>query len=197
MPRSGWRGGLGRKVGEGFYRYVDGVALVPAVAKLPPVWIPARAARRAELLQLLKDLGATIETGAQPSQRAPIVVASLGHDVTTVAAVQQLEPGRTVGIDMLLPDGAVKRRVLATNPATRSDMRAAAHALFARIGKAVSVMSAVTSSAFVDCVGVDQWTGDARTRARARPRRSPPPSRLYTQHPLNDIFGNETQHPQG
>ncbi|WP_143902311.1 3-hydroxyacyl-CoA dehydrogenase [Tepidimonas thermarum] len=139
-------GVLGRKVGEGFYRYADGQAQVPpeppvpAVTALPPVWVPGRAARRAELLQLLKDLGATIETAAQPSEQALIVVAPLGHDVTTVAAVERLDPGRTVGIDMVLPDAAVKRRVLATNPATRSDMRAAAHALLARDGKAVSVI---------------------------------------------------------
>ena len=139
-------GVLGRKVGEGFYRYVDGQPqlppepAVPHVTTLPPVWVPGRAARRAELLQLLKDLGAQIETAAQPSPDALIVVAPLGHDVTTVAAVERLDPGRTVGIDMMLPDGAVKRRVLATNPATRSDMRAAAHALLARDGKAVSVI---------------------------------------------------------
>lgn len=139
-------GVVGRKVGEGFYRYLDGQAQLPpeppapVVEALPPVWVPARAARRPELLQLLKDLGATIETAAQPSERALIVVAPLGHDVTTVAAVERLDPGRTIGIDMLLPDAAVKRRVLATNPATRHDMRAAAHALFARDGKAVSVI---------------------------------------------------------
>jgi 3-hydroxybutyryl-CoA dehydrogenase len=137
---------LGRKVGEGFYRYVDGQAQlspeppVPTVAALPPVWVPERAARRSELLQLLHHLGAAIESGPQPSPQALIVVAPLGHDVTTVAAVERLDPGRTVGIDMMLPDAAVKRRVLCTNPATRADMRAAAHALFARDGKAVSLI---------------------------------------------------------
>jgi 3-hydroxybutyryl-CoA dehydrogenase len=45
-----------------------------------------------------------------------------------------------VGIDMLIDDAQTKRRVLATNPATRVDMRDAAHALFARDGKAVSVI---------------------------------------------------------
>jgi len=139
-------GMLGKKVGEGFYRYVDGQAQVPPepaapqVAALPPVWVPARAARRAELYQLLKDLGATIETAQQPSDKALILVAPLGHDVTTVAAVERLDASRTVGIDMMLPDAAVKRRVLATNPATRPDMRDAAHALFAKDGKAVSVI---------------------------------------------------------
>ena len=139
-------GVVGRKSGEGFYKYVDGVAQVaaeppaPQVAELPPVWVSTRAARRAELLQLLKDLGAKIETGASPSMNALTLVAPLGFDVTTVAVVERLDPARTVGIDMLIDDKATKRRVLATNPATRSDFAQAAHALFARDGKAVSVI---------------------------------------------------------
>ena len=137
---------LGRKTSEGFYRYEAGKqqvppeAPVPQVESMPPVWVSSRAARRAELYQLLKDLGATIETGASPSAQALTLVAPLGFDITTVAVVERLDPSRTVGIDMLIDDAATKRRVLATNPATRSDMRDAAHALFARDGKAVSVI---------------------------------------------------------
>lgn len=137
---------LGRKTGEGFYRYEGSVAQVaaeapvPEVAELPPVWVSPRAARRSELLQLLKDLGAKIETGQSPSLQALTLVAPLGFDITTVAVVERLDPARTVGIDMLIDDAATKRRVLATNPATRTDMRDAAHALFARDGKAVSVI---------------------------------------------------------
>ncbi len=139
-------GVVGKKVGEGFYAYVDGAAQiapeppVPQVAELPPVWVSTRAARRAELYQLLKDLGAKIETGQSPSPNALSLVAPLGFDVTTVAVVERLDPARTIGIDMLIDDAATKRRVLATNPATRTDMRDAAHALFARDGKAVSVI---------------------------------------------------------
>lgn len=139
-------GVVGRKTGEGFYRYVDGVAQVPAeppvpqVEQMPPVWVSPRASRRAELLQLLKNLGGRIETGQSPSMEALTLVAPLGFDITTVAVVERLDPARTVGIDMLIDDAATKRRVLATNPATREDMRNAAHALFARDGKAVSVL---------------------------------------------------------
>jgi 3-hydroxybutyryl-CoA dehydrogenase len=139
-------GMVGRKAGQGFYRYVEGKAQVPAdpaapqVGEFPPVWVSTRAARRSELFQLLKDLGAKIETGASPSLHALSLVAPLGFDVTTVAVVERLDPARTVGIDMLIEDAATKRRVLATNPATRTDMRDAAHALFARDGKAVSVI---------------------------------------------------------
>jgi len=139
-------GVVGKKVGEGFYKYVNGVAQIspepaaPIVENIPSVWLSPRAARRAELLQLLKDLGATIETGASPSPTALTLVAPLGFDITTVAVVERLDPARTVGIDMLIADAATKRRVLATNPATRIDMRDAAHALFARDGKPVSVV---------------------------------------------------------
>lgn len=139
-------GVVGKKVGEGFYRYEQGAALVPAeppvpqVASLPPVWVSPKAARRAEIYQLLKNLGASIETAQAPSAQALILVAPLGLDVTTLAAVERLDATRTVGIDMMLEDAATRRRVLATNPATRPDMRDAAHALFARDGKAVSVV---------------------------------------------------------
>ena len=137
---------LGRKTGEGFYRYVDGSPQVapepaaPAVDALPPVWVSPRAARRAQLLQLLKNFGASIETAATPSESALILVAPLGFDITTIAVVERLDPARTIGIDMLVDDASTRRRVLATNPATRTDMREAAHALMARDGKPVSVI---------------------------------------------------------
>ena len=139
-------GVLGRKSGEGFYRYADGAAQVPAeapvptIGPLPPVWVSPRAARRTEIYQLLKDLGASIETAAAPSAKALCLVAPLGFDITTVAVVEGLDPSRTVGIDMLINDASTRRRVLATNPASREDMRDAAHALFARDGKPVSVL---------------------------------------------------------
>ena len=139
-------GMLGRKTGEGFYKYEGGVMQVapevpaPVVAEMPPVWVSPRASRRSELLQLLKNLGASIETGASASPQALMLVAPLGFDITTVAVVERLDPARTIGIDMLIDDAASKRRVLATNPATRTDMRDAAHALFARDDKAVSVI---------------------------------------------------------
>lgn len=137
---------LGRKTGEGFYRYDNGIAQIapeppaPTVTEMPPVWVSPRAARRAELLLLLKNLGAKIETGASPSPQALTLVAPLGFDVTTVAVVERLDPARTLGVDMLFDDSSTRRRVIATNPATRADMRAAAHALLARDGKPVSVI---------------------------------------------------------
>jgi 3-hydroxybutyryl-CoA dehydrogenase len=66
---------LGRKTGQGFYRYTEGRAeqpaepAVPQVQALPPVWVSARAARRNEIYQLLKNLGARIETAQAPASR--------------------------------------------------------------------------------------------------------------------------------
>lgn len=137
---------LGKKTGMGFYAYDNGTAIKPDaaqppnVAAFPPVWVSPKAARRAELYQLLKSLSAKIETAANPSAQALILVAPLGFDVTTVAAVERLDATRTVGIDMLLDDASTHRRVLATNPATRADMRDAAWALFSQDGKPVSVI---------------------------------------------------------
>ncbi len=139
-------GVVGKKVGEGFYKYEGGVAQVPPeprvpeVVNLPPVWLPPQATRRADLQALIEKLGAVVENGERPSDQALIVVAPLGFDITTVAAVGRLDPARTVGIDMLVEDQATKRRVIATNPATKPAMRDAAHALFARDGKPVSVI---------------------------------------------------------
>ena len=137
---------LGRKTGEGFYKYIEGTMQVspevaaPMVDEIPPIWVSPRASRRSQILQLLQKLGAKIETGVSASPHALMLVAPLGFDITTVAVVERLDPARTVGIDMLIDDAATKRRVLATNPATRVDMRDVAHALFARDGKPVSVI---------------------------------------------------------
>jgi 3-hydroxybutyryl-CoA dehydrogenase len=114
-------GGMLAQDGEGFYRYRMAQQLPPE----PPAPQVARcrrcgcrpAPRRAELYQLLKNLGATSRPAA-PSP-GPDLVAPLGFDVTTVAVVERLDPARTVGIDMLIDDAAT-RRVLATNPATRA-----------------------------------------------------------------------------
>lgn len=148
-------GALGKKVHQGFYDYdenghqklastrtqyprnaIDNVAKVA----WPPVWISPNAARRAQLIDLSNKLGAKIETGRTPSLDALTLVAPLGWDCTTVAVMERYDPARTIAIDMLLDDGATKRRVLMTNPATRTDMTDAAASIFSSDGKAVSVI---------------------------------------------------------
>ena len=145
-------GVLGRKTGRGFYNYDEkGQKILPNNGNLasttaisasdwPSVWVSPKASRRQALLALLKNLGATIETGAMPSPTALIMVAPMGFDVTTLAAVERLDPTRTVGIDMLVDDAISKRRVIASNPATRLDMLQKAQAIFSADAKPVSVI---------------------------------------------------------
>ena len=137
---------FGRKSSQGFYQYIEGKVVpikelvTPIVSIIPPIWLSPRATRRQDLLQLIEKLGGKIESGISPSEEALILVAPLGFDVTTIAVVDRLDPTRTIGIDMLIDDQASRRRVLATTPATRTDIRDCAHALMTRDGKSVSVI---------------------------------------------------------
>ena len=67
---------------------------------MPPVWVSTRAARRAELYQLLKDLGAQVETGQSASSNALTLVAPLGFDV--IGDVDALERRKPAAQDVLL-----------------------------------------------------------------------------------------------
>jgi 3-hydroxybutyryl-CoA dehydrogenase len=147
-------GVLGRKTKAGFYDYSEektgleridiekDAPLLGATdtSNWPPVWVSPNATRRVQLLQLLHNLGAKIETGQSPSLHALTIVAPLGWDVTTVAVFERYDPARTVGIDMLIDDAVTKRRVIMGNPAVRSDMLAAAAAIFSKDGKPVSTI---------------------------------------------------------
>ncbi len=144
---------LGKKTGQGFYAYENGQAVAPEDPKaplvdaMPTVWVSAHAARRSELIELIRRLGAVVETGATASANALILVAPLGLDVTTAAVLERLDATRTMGIDLLLADQLTRRRVLASTPATGLAWRDAAHALFARDAKSVSVL--LDSAGFV------------------------------------------------
>jgi 3-hydroxybutyryl-CoA dehydrogenase len=136
---------LGRKTGEGFYRYKEGrpdvavEAEVPRVSAAPPVWVaPGR--NQALVAETAASLGAEVEPGVEPSAKALVLLAPLGLDAT--AAARGLPAERAVAIDTLFPiaRGACVRRVLMTTPATQAHWRDAAHALFAGDGAKVSVL---------------------------------------------------------
>ena len=139
---------LGKKVGQGFYTYSNGVKLQPPEPHsngmerdaLPPVWVSAKAARRPEIYALFKNLGLRIETTAAPSAQALCWVAPLGLDVTTACILEGLDPSKTVGIDMLFAPLQSKRWVMATNPALRADMKLAGESILRLDSKAVSVI---------------------------------------------------------
>ena len=127
---------LGRKTGRGWYRYdkdnnPEKVPEQPVPsAKAASVWaVP-------ELKDLLAKLGAKVE--AKPGPETLCFVAPLGKDATTTALELGLDPARTVAVDPLF--GFAKRRTLMATPATKKDVRDAAHGLLASDGVPVSVI---------------------------------------------------------
>ncbi len=150
-PITGTRlaGGLiGRKTGEGFYKYVDGKQQTPDEAPAPTqlprrVWISrASHSAREQVLKIIakSDVGVTIDTGSTPAPDSLIIVTPLGHDATTDALAENLDATRVVAIDTLFPLDTVARRTLMTTPATTRASRDAAHALFAADGVPVTVI---------------------------------------------------------
>ncbi|URS59063.1 3-hydroxyacyl-CoA dehydrogenase [Pseudomonas sp. Y39-6] len=140
-------GYVGRKVGRGFYRYTNGQMIdppsaqpVPVVEAMPPVWLGTENEEdRATLSALLEALGAQVEQGVTPSSEALCLLAPYGLDATAAAGLFATDPTRTVCIDPLLDPR--RYRTLMPTPATRVDMRDAAHALLARDGVGVSVIN--------------------------------------------------------
>jgi 3-hydroxybutyryl-CoA dehydrogenase len=140
-------GHVGRKVGRGFYRYANGqmvdapkAQVVPVMEALPPVWLGTEnEADLVKLTTLLEQLGAQVEQGATPSSEALCLLAPYGLDATSAAQRFATDPTRTVCIDLLLD--SARYRTLMLTPATRIDMRNAAHALLARDGAGVSVIN--------------------------------------------------------
>lgn len=140
-------GYVGRKVGRGFYRYANGQMIdapqaqaVPAVEAIPAVWLGTEnETDRTRLSALLMQLGAQIEEGGEPSDAALCLLAPYGIDASSAAQRFGVDPARTVCIDPLLD--YARYRTLMLTPATRTDIRNAAHALLARDGVGVSVIN--------------------------------------------------------
>jgi len=137
-------GVLGRKTKKGFYDYDAEMKTIVAPEAAAPgarpdkVWVsPAEPAGHAVLTELLKKLGASLETGAQPSAKALCLVTPIGDDATTCAVEQGLDPKRTVAVDTLFP--LVKRRTIMGTPLTDLAYRDAAHGLLAADGVPVTV----------------------------------------------------------
>ncbi|HXU42755.1 MAG TPA: 3-hydroxyacyl-CoA dehydrogenase [Burkholderiales bacterium] len=122
---------LGRKTRRGWYTYgSDGAA-----EKIPEPSVPTGTPRSAWAVPELQHL----ISGSGSKDAEICFVAPLGKDVTTTALELGLDPARTVGVDPLF--GFAKRRTLMVNPATRKDVRAAAHAMLAFDGVPVSVIN--------------------------------------------------------
>ncbi|MDR5826274.1 3-hydroxyacyl-CoA dehydrogenase [Caballeronia sp. LP006] len=139
-------GMLGRKTGEGFYKYVDGKAQVEtepaAPTELPAsVWVSQRYAKaHAAVCDLLNAANIEIDWDDAPKPHSLILVTPLGQDATSAAVDEDLDASHTVAIDTLFPLETGRRRVLMTTPATKKKYRDFAHALFANDGSSVTVI---------------------------------------------------------
>ena len=135
---------LGRKTKQGFYAYVDGKQQVTPEAPAPSarptaVWVsPAWEWACAQVKDLVIALGGVLDHQRRPQPDSLIVVMPLGDDASFIAARDELDPARTVALDLLTP--LQKRRTLMTTPATTSAMREAAHGLFGADGVPVSLI---------------------------------------------------------
>jgi 3-hydroxybutyryl-CoA dehydrogenase len=137
---------LGRKTGRGFYAYREGKADRPPEALVPQVdlsrvrvWISDREPEGGRALrQMAAGAGAQVETGPRPSAAALSLVTPIGQDATTTALAEELDPARTLAVDPLF--GLDTRRTLMPTPATRPDMRDAAHALLGADGRPVTLV---------------------------------------------------------
>ncbi|OZI26862.1 3-hydroxyacyl-CoA dehydrogenase [Bordetella genomosp. 9] len=138
---------LGRKVGEGFYRYPDGQKQVPAEAAVPAlpaglkVWVSGVHPQGHDAVAgLLDRMSVPRASDSRAPDDALIVVTPYGEDISTAVFTQDLDPARTVGVDALHGFDPKRRRTVMASPATQPSWREAAHALFASDGAPVSVV---------------------------------------------------------
>lgn len=107
---------LGRKTGEGFYRYADGKPVPPSSEPLSgdapkSIWVSdaePEAARRVR--DLLTSLKVKPESGERPSDDALCIVTPIGETAHATALEHGLDPARTVAIDTMV--GLERHRTL-------------------------------------------------------------------------------------
>lgn len=138
---------LGAKSGAGWYAHKDGKRVDPELPKAPakrdiPVWIypsQSHGDLQTPLIEMLLKAGVTVDTSDTPSKESLRIVTPIGFDLTTAICDLQLDPARTVAVDVLF--GMKGPRTLMVTPATAPEMRDAAHGLLAADGQSVVVIN--------------------------------------------------------
>jgi len=134
---------LGRKSQRGFYRYDSGqkqdIPFLPVPPRNDlPVWLdPAEAQAFPAVVELLRSVGAPLDTGERPGEKSLCLLLPIGKDVSTAAVAAGLDPTRCVGLDPLFLNGC---RTLMTCPVTHPNYRDSAHALLAANDVPVAVI---------------------------------------------------------
>jgi 3-hydroxybutyryl-CoA dehydrogenase len=129
---------FGRKNGEGFYRYENGVQQVPEEPEAPqpqekPVWTDDET-----LSALLAGGGIEVERGEQPSAEAVVLLTPLGISTIDTALAGGLPAKRACGVDPL--GGFRGRLTLAVHPGVDPAFGRAAWGALAATGLPVTVI---------------------------------------------------------
>ena len=138
---------LGRKTGQGFYRYEAGKKTNEAapshVARLeqyPAVWIAADyTADQDALMDYLKQQQITLDNGATPQPDSLCLLACYGEDTTHAAKRLGLDAKQCVAIDLLY--GLERHRTLMPSLITRPELCQAAHSIFNLDGVGASTIA--------------------------------------------------------
>lgn len=135
---------LGRKAGEGFYKYEDGAKQEPPEVTAPsgvtprPVWVHDHDQDSMEALEtLLSEAGVQVEDGDEPSDRALVLVTPLGESVVDMVAFKGLPADRTFGVDTF--GGFGSRLTLIVQPGASVEAGRAVLAALLSTGRPVTV----------------------------------------------------------
>lgn len=136
-------GQVGRKSGQGFYRYplAEAVAAQPPCEPevSPPVWVGAdEPADKQTLEHWLEGLGVQLDTGPVAAPGSLCLLAPYGRDATGAALAFGTDPQHTLCIDML--PGLGRHRTLMSTPVTHLALRDFALATFGGDGVSVSLI---------------------------------------------------------
>ena len=137
---------LGRKTGQGFYRYEDGQKIEPAEAHPEtvlinrPFWLETDDdALRNQVSDVLTSAGAILETGTKPSDDAICLITPLGDDCSTALTQLGLPAERTLALDSFVQWD--KRRTLMRQPAAKAEVVAQARQALSADGVPVEVIN--------------------------------------------------------
>lgn len=137
---------LGRKTGQGYYRYENGQQIRTPEPQWSPVvverpfWLDSQDAElRGRLAALLREAGTQLETGEAPSERAICLITPLGEDASTIIARLDLPATRSIAFDLFADFD--RRRVLMRQPALDPALEAQARQALSHDGVPVEVIN--------------------------------------------------------
>ena len=137
---------LGRKSGEGFYRYENNEKVLPVVLNDSVVeikssfWLTNNCdpLLREKVQEMLKSTDCKIDTSDKADQDSIAIVMPLGWDISTAVRLEGLSPERTIGIEPLFNHD--KRIVLMTNPATSQEVIDESRTMLSNTDRSISII---------------------------------------------------------